>query len=169
MLVAAWLLASCAAREVPLGRAPEGPDAGTILDSGLDAAPDASDASDASDVAADAGDAGNPGGGRLGDPCLGDNDCDFADPTCIDRVHVNAGGIDEDFCIDGGACTTACTSDADCPDGGLCSTSVTFESGGETPRLCMKPCADASDCRVGWSCQALIASGPVCTPPLDPC
>jgi hypothetical protein len=156
--VAVVVLGSCAAREVPLGDA--------VRDGGgrADAAPDAATTDAAPDAATDA--APPPGG--LGDPCASDNDCtDIADGRCVSRVTTTRFG---DFCVDGGACTKACASDADCPDGALCTTQAVMTDGADTPSFCLARCTGAADCtRTGWSCTALLEGERICTPPLDPC
>jgi hypothetical protein len=107
-------------------------------------------------VAADAGVADAAGDGPrpdlahqpIGTACKTDTDC--------------GGKFHCDTRTPGGQCTRNCDDDGDCGAGGFCGGAACVAAWGDcatNPRLCVKWCARADDCRNGYQCSGVSAAG----------
>jgi hypothetical protein len=100
------------------------------------------------------------GTGKVGDPCVRDEDC--ADPPDAQCFTTIGGGMAPKITFPGGYCSKACDTDGGTPDCGTvggCST-VGMSGGGTTATLtmCTRGCTKPEECRVaeGYSCKVIF-------------
>ena len=79
---------------------------------------------------------------QVGDPCVSSTQCAPGQLCDVNSAE--------------GYCTVRDCEEGSCPEGSIC---VTFES---LDRYCMATCAEADDCRDGYTCDEEVASTPVC-------
>jgi hypothetical protein len=85
----------------------------------------------------------------IGDACTTDQEC--GGRTCL-STSVFKGGYCTEHCVLGNS--------GNCPTGAQC-----VKHGGDT--LCLRECADDTECRSGYACQPYRGQGNYCLTPGD--